>query len=46
MEFLVMLLAGFNWEVNAIDGGGISGNCTSCIFLVCPAMRYIPVKSS
>jgi len=33
MEFLVILLAGFHWKINAIDGGGISGNSTGWISL-------------
>jgi hypothetical protein len=31
MEFLVMLLAGFQWEINPIAGYGLSGNATGWI---------------
>jgi len=31
MEFLVMLLAGFDWDINPMVGCGISSNATSWI---------------
>jgi hypothetical protein len=33
MEFLVMLLAGFHWQINPIAFHGISGNATGWISL-------------
>jgi len=33
MEFQVMLLAGFHWDINTMAGGGISGNATGQISL-------------
>jgi len=33
MEFAIMLLAGFHWEINPMAGCGISGNATHWILL-------------